>query len=83
MAELPEELLKVIRKRWAELQSKEKKQKQKGTIFTVDVKTARYKCCRHFWICADCGIKRDHFFKWLNQDKQEESKGGRRWPHIS
>ena len=79
MAELPEEVLEVMKRKWAEMKEEEQPTKKQKT----DHERARckncncYRCCQHFWICGDCGISRDTFFKWINRDKQEGGRGGR------
>ena len=70
MAELPEELLTVIKKRWAE----SKKTKEKRT-FTADVKFATAinvaTTFRHVTIVE---LRGDTFYKWINQEKQAKVK---------
>ena len=79
MAELPEEVLKVMKKKWAEMKEEEQPTKKQKT----DHERARckncncYRCCQHFWICGECGLSKDtFFFKWINRDKQGGGRGG-------
>ena len=55
-----------------QLQTKRQKIEQEN-VHTRCENCHCYKCCRHVWICGECGIKRDYFFKLLNQDRQEDA----------
>ena len=77
----------MVKKRWANYSKKKavkpkKKHKTEQEHFHTRCENCHcYKCCRHFWICGDCDIKRDTFFlKWLNQEERKGrgGKGGSR-----
>ena len=83
MAEIPEELLQVIKRKLADMKEQEEQpsKKQKTEHERARCKNCNcYRCCQHHWICGQCGISRDTVFKWINIDKQEEGRGGRGGP---
>ena len=73
MAELPEEIITMIKKRWAEMNEGASKAKKQNRTFTCK-NCHCYKCCRHVWMCGKCRIEKETFHKWINQNKQDRER---------
>ena len=84
--EIPDEIIRLMKKRWKEVNDKEPEakkprteEKHRGTCKNCHC----YRCCHHVWICGKCRIEKDTFHVWVNQNKQEKerkerAKGGGR-----
>ena len=73
MDELPEEILKAVKKKWSELQEESTRSQTKKTKTCENCNC--YRCCTHLWVCGECGLKRKHFTNGLtltNKRKREK-----------
>ena len=71
MAELPEELLSMIKQKWTEIQIEGSKAKKPKIAERCD-NCQCYKCCQHVWVCGKCGVEKESFHKWTEINRSLE-----------
>ena len=77
MAELPQEILDLMKEKWLEINEK-KGEPQPKRFRREEYHRCRncdcFQCCNHVWFCKRCGIPKQTFHKLKNKEKQEREK---------